>query len=112
MLQPTELELKPLILKHFTAPRLYARSSVSLMQACISDVMFLHCTKEDRASSLPACLSADTCPSALPMNVADTDWQEYARFAEELAAAAAREILPHFRTRPAWTTSSTAASIP
>jgi myo-inositol-1(or 4)-monophosphatase len=34
------------------------------------------------------------------MNVADTDWHEYARFAEELAAAAAREILPHFRTRP------------
>lgn len=34
------------------------------------------------------------------MTVADTDWQDYARFAEELAAAAAREILPHFRTRP------------
>jgi hypothetical protein len=46
------------------------------------------------------------------MSVADTDWQDYARFAEELAAAAAREILPHFRTGPAWTTSSTAASIP
>jgi myo-inositol-1(or 4)-monophosphatase len=34
------------------------------------------------------------------MTVADTDWEAYARFAEELAAAAAREILPHFRTRP------------
>jgi myo-inositol-1(or 4)-monophosphatase len=34
------------------------------------------------------------------MSVADTDWEDYARFAEELAAAAAREILPHFRTRP------------
>jgi fructose-1,6-bisphosphatase/inositol monophosphatase family enzyme len=34
------------------------------------------------------------------MSVADIDWQDYARFAEELAAAAAREILPHFRTRP------------
>ncbi|MFW6077652.1 MAG: histidinol-phosphatase [Hyphomicrobiales bacterium] len=28
------------------------------------------------------------------------EWQDYARFAEELAAAAGREILPHFRTRP------------
>ena len=34
------------------------------------------------------------------MSVADTDWEDYACFAEELAAAAAREIMPHFRTRP------------
>jgi myo-inositol-1(or 4)-monophosphatase len=34
------------------------------------------------------------------MTTADIDWQEYARFAEVLAAAAAREILPYFRTRP------------
>jgi myo-inositol-1(or 4)-monophosphatase len=34
------------------------------------------------------------------MTTQDIDWQEYARFAEWLAAAAAREILPHFRTRP------------
>jgi myo-inositol-1(or 4)-monophosphatase len=30
----------------------------------------------------------------------DIDWQEYARFAELLTAAAGREILPYFRTRP------------
>jgi myo-inositol-1(or 4)-monophosphatase len=34
------------------------------------------------------------------MITAAVDWQEYARFAETLAVAAAREILPHFRTRP------------
>jgi myo-inositol-1(or 4)-monophosphatase len=34
------------------------------------------------------------------MTTADIDWQDYARFAEELAAAAGREILPYFRTRP------------
>lgn len=34
------------------------------------------------------------------MVTADIDWQEYARFAESLAVTAAREILPHFRTRP------------
>ena len=34
------------------------------------------------------------------MGTSEIDWQEYARFAEELAVAAAREILPHFRTRP------------
>lgn len=34
------------------------------------------------------------------MAAADIDWQHYARFAEQLAAAAGREILPFFRTRP------------
>jgi myo-inositol-1(or 4)-monophosphatase len=34
------------------------------------------------------------------MTKADIDWQDYARFAEGLAVAAGREILPHFRTRP------------
>ena len=34
------------------------------------------------------------------MKAAEIDWQDYARFAELLAVTAAREILPHFRTRP------------
>lgn len=34
------------------------------------------------------------------MTTADIDWQDYARFAEVLAVAAGREIMPHFRTRP------------
>jgi histidinol phosphatase-like enzyme (inositol monophosphatase family) len=34
------------------------------------------------------------------MITTDIDWQEYARFAEVLAVAAAADILPYFRTRP------------
>ena len=34
------------------------------------------------------------------MTAPDKDWQAYARFAEHLAEAAAREIMPFFRTRP------------